>query len=108
MRTFSLVGAVLAGVVVAVSAAGCTAEAHLTVPASNVAKGAADALEQQVGQRPVIDCGSEQVDLVDGKKIHCDVGAKGDPTTYDSVVTISQVKGTDYHVDIEVDTEPEK
>lgn len=107
MRKIQLAGAVLAGAFVVLGLTGCSVKATVTVPASNVAKGAADALEKQIGQRPVIDCGSGRVDLVDGTKLHCDVGAKGDSTKYDSVVTISQVKGTDYHVDIKVDSQPE-
>ena len=38
--------------------------------------------------------------------MHCDVGAAGDDTGYDSVSTISTDGGTDYSVAVEVDQTP--
>lgn len=67
----------------------------------------ADALEESVGQRPVVDCCHEAIGLVDGDEVHCDIGAAGDDTVYDSVSTISTGGGGDYSVAVEVDETPE-
>lgn len=102
---FIFAGAVLASLL-APALAGCTVTTSLTVDSSNVENAAARALEKQVGSKPTIDCGSKQIDLVDGTTVHCTVGAPGDSTEYDSVVTISDVHGTKYHVEIEVASTP--
>jgi hypothetical protein len=85
---------------------GCTAEVTPTVSADTFATVVADALEESVGQRPVVDCGDEAIDVVDGDEVHCDIGAAGDDTVYDSVSTISTDGGTDYSVAVEVDQAP--
>lgn len=88
------------------SACSVSASANLTVPASDVADVAASALEEQVGMRPEMDCGSGSVDLVDGTQVDC---VLTDPTTgteFDAPVTISDVDGTDYHVEVEVAETP--
>jgi hypothetical protein len=89
-----------------VGLAGCTAEVTPTVSADKFATTVADALEESVGQRPVVDCGDEAIDVVDGDEVHCDVGAAGDDTVYDSVTTISTDGGGDYSVAVEVDQTP--
>ncbi|WP_156357266.1 MULTISPECIES: hypothetical protein [unclassified Frigoribacterium] len=89
-----------------VGVAGCSAEATPTVSADAFATVVADALEESVGQRPVVDCGDEAIGVVDGDEVHCDIGAAGDDTVYDSVSTISADGGGDYSVAVEVDQTP--
>jgi hypothetical protein len=46
------------------------------------------------------------VDLVEGNRVHCEIGAEGDSTVYDSAVEVRDVDGTDYSVHVEVDEQP--
>jgi len=96
----------VATAVLGLGLAGCSAQANRTVSADKFATTVADALEESVGQRPDVDCGDDAIDLVDGDEVHCDVGAIGDETVYDSVSTISTDGGDDYSVAVEVDQEP--
>ena len=90
----------------ALTLAGCTASANLTVPADQVAELAADALEAQLGQRPDIDCGDDDIALVDGEEVDCLLTDPETETEYDTVVTIEDVDGTKFSVDVQVADEP--
>lgn len=83
----------------------CSVSANLTVPASTIAQQAEEALEQQVGGDAEVDCGSEDVDLVNGTTVDCVLTDLTTGSKFDTVVTISQVDGTDYHIDAEVSDE---
>ena len=82
--------------------AGCTASANLTVPASSVADEAAKALEEQVGSLPEVDCGDAQVKLVNGTTVDCLLTDPASGSEYDTTVTISEVDGLKYHVEVQV------
>ena len=88
---------------------GCTvsADANLTVPASDIADTSAGALEEQIGLRPEMDCGDEQVDLVDGTVVDCELTDTNTGSTFDAPVTIDDVDGTDYTVSVEVAETPQ-
>ena len=78
------------------------------VPADTVATGAEDVLEEQVGTRPDIDCGSTDITVKEDKTIDC---VLTDPTTGDrlkAVITFVDVLGTDYQISMDVDDEPLK
>ncbi|TGO06619.1 DUF4333 domain-containing protein [Serinibacter arcticus] len=99
-RTITATAAVL-GILV-LGACSVTASANRTVGAEQIAEEAEGALEEQVGQRPDIDCGDDQVDLVDGEVVDCELT---DPTTgdeYDTTVTLSDVDGTNFNIDVQV------
>ena len=83
--------------------AGCsfTAEAGPTVSGASVAKTAAKALEAKVGSLPAIDCGSDDIIVVKGKKITCEL-TDTDGLIYDVAVTFTSVKGSTYHIDVKV------
>lgn len=85
---------------------GCSAHVNRTVSVGKFETVIADALEKSVGQRPVVKCGDDSIDVVDGEEVHCDIGAEGDDTVYDSVTTISTDGGGDYSVHVEVDHSP--
>jgi hypothetical protein len=87
---------------------GCAgrAEAGPTVSASNIATTAENALEKKVGTRPAIDCGSKDVILVVGKSIVCDLTDPSSGDIYDVEVTVSQVRGSKYHIDTKVARSP--
>ncbi|MDM7889302.1 DUF4333 domain-containing protein [Curtobacterium sp. RHCJP20] len=88
--------------------AGCTVStsANRTVSPPGFERAVADALEREVGQRPLVDCGEDPIDLVEGNTVHCEIGADGDTTVYDSTVEVGDVEGTDYSVHVQVDEQP--
>jgi hypothetical protein len=89
------------------STTGASASAAVTVPASAVAEEAENALEAEVGSRPVIDCGEDTVELVNGTELRCDLHAEGfEDMLYGTTVNISDVQGAKYHIDVQVDEEP--
>lgn len=90
----------LAGCAVLLSA--CSVTANLTVPASTVAAQAEQALEEQVGGEATVDCGSEDVDLVDGTTVDCVLTDETTGSQFDTVVTITDVDGTDFRIEAEV------
>lgn len=83
--------------------AGCsfTAEAGPSVSASKVAATAAKALAAKVGSTPKIDCGSDDIILVKGKKITCEL-TDTDGLIYDVAVTFTSVSGSTYNIDVKV------
>ena len=93
----------LAAASLLVALAGCSfqAEAGPTVSASSVAKTAAKALEAKVGTSPDIDCGSDDIIVVKGKKITCEL-TDTDGLIYDVAITFTSVKGSTYHIDVKV------
>ena len=102
MRTRPFVP-VLAAASLLLALAGCSfsAEAGPTVSASSVAKTAAKALEAKVGTSPDIDCGSDDIIVVKGKKITCEL-TDTDGLIYDVAITFTSVKGSTYHIDVKV------
>ena len=82
---------------------GCSfqAEAGPTVSGASVAKTAAKALEAKVGTSPDIDCGTDDIIVVKGKKITCEL-TDTDGLVYDVAVTFTSVKGSTYHIDVKV------
>ncbi|MBP1302021.1 MULTISPECIES: hypothetical protein [unclassified Curtobacterium] len=99
---------IVAGLTLVAVLSGCTvsASANRTVSPSGFEDVVADALEREVGQRPLVDCGTDPIDLVEGDTVHCEIGAEGDTTVYDSVVEVRDVDGTDYAVHVQVDEQP--
>jgi len=85
---------------------GCTNEPPAEVPASSIAATAEAALEQSTGERPEIDCGSATVELKKGTKLDCVLTDTTLDEQFDSRVTISDVDGLNYSVEVEVSEEP--
>lgn len=72
-----------------------------TVPADDVAELASDALEEEVGQRPdSMDCGEEEVEVVEGTTVECTLTAGADELP--ATVTIDTVDGNDYTISVQV------
>jgi hypothetical protein len=90
---------------VLMAVASCQASANLTVSASSLADQVADGLERD-GLKPNIDCGSDAVDLVEGKVVYCTLSVTGDSAEYDVTVTLSDIDGTKYHFDAQVADQP--
>ena len=98
----------LSAVLVFAGLAGCSASASasLTVSADQLARTAEDALESEVGARPEIDCGDEQIRLKNGEEADCILTDPTTGTQFDADVTISEVEGTDYVVNVQVAETP--
>lgn len=88
--------------------AGCTVSANLTVSADSVAEQAAAALQEQVGsaEPPALDCGNGSVDLKEGEVVDCVLTEPTDGTEYATAVTLSDIDGTKYHIDVQVASTP--
>ena len=84
--------------------AACSVDANLTVPASKIATDAEGALAE-IGEADV-DCGDGSVDLVDGEVVECALTDPDTGSVFDLTVTLSEVDGTAYHVDVQVADAP--
>ncbi len=105
LRSTSASAAAVIGILV-LGACSVTASANRTVGAEQIADQAEGALEEQIGQRPEIDCGDDQVDLVDGEVVDCELTDPASGDEYDTTVTLSDVDGTEYHIDVQVADQP--
>lgn len=80
--------------------------ANLTVSPEALATKAEDALEKEIGSRPEIDCGTTSIDLVDGKLTVCDLTDPSSGNVYATDVTIRNVDGTRFGIDVKVADAP--
>ena len=96
---------VLVALVPVVLLTACTASAYLLVSPSEIATTAENALEQQVGSRPAIDCGTDDVTLVNGTKVDCILTDPATGEKFEALVTISGVDGANYSVSVNVGDE---
>jgi hypothetical protein len=76
------------------------------VAGADVATVVEDKLEEQVGTRPDVDCGTDDVKLEVGNKLTCVLTDPGSDLEYDVVVTFTEVKGTEYKFDFKVADSP--
>lgn len=85
--------------------AGCTT-ITLTAQASDIANTAENGLEEEIGSRPDIDCGTGEIELKVGLVVDC---VLTDPVTgeqFASPVTIEAIEGTTYTVAVKVGDAP--
>ena len=101
-----LAPALAAAAVVAALLSGCTATATYTVSPEDLATTAENALEQQVGSRPDIDCGTEDIDLVKGTVVPCILTDPASGDRFDAPVTIEEVDGSNYTIGVGVADAP--
>ena len=88
--------------------AGCSVSGNLTIPAERVAEQAASALQEQTGnpEPPEVDCGDDSVDLKDGEVVDCVLTDPTNGTDYATTVTLSNVDGTNFDIDVQVADTP--
>lgn len=86
----------------ALTLAGCTFQANLVVAASEVEALAATALAEQWGTEPTLDCGDENVDLVEGTTVDCVASNPNSGLDYPATVTITDVEGSKYSIGVTV------
>ncbi|MFZ2964217.1 MAG: hypothetical protein WA006_05980, partial [Rhodoglobus sp.] len=85
--------------------AGCTT-VTLTAQAEDIAATAEDALEQQVGSRPEIDCGTGEVELEVGLVLDCVLTDPASGEQFEAPVTIEAIDGANYTVGVQVGDAP--
>lgn len=105
MRTSRLALLAAAGLI-AVALTGCTFSASATVAPDKIASLAEDALEAQIGTRPEIDCGEDNIDLKQGTTVPCLLTDPSTGSEFDADVTLSKVEGTNVTVSVEVADAP--
>lgn len=76
--------------------------APLTVPPGDIETLAADALEEQTGVRPEIDCGDDEIPVEADTSITCLLVDPVAGLEFDTVITFTEVEGTNYEFDIQV------
>jgi hypothetical protein len=99
----------VAGAAAVLLLSGCSISLTPQIPqvdASDVATAVADKLEEQVGNRPDVDCGNNKVQLEVNSTLTCVLTDPGTGLEYDTVVTFTSVKGTTYEFDFKVADSP--
>jgi hypothetical protein len=76
-----------------------------SLASDDVADGAEDALEAEVGVRPDVSC-PEDLDAEVGAETRCSLTVDGDPEEYGVTVTVTSVEGDTANFDVQVDDEP--
>jgi hypothetical protein len=89
----------------ALAACGSDESDRATLAAEDVAEGAEEALEAQIGARPDISCPDDLAAEV-GATTRCTLAVEGDPEEYGVTVTVTSVDGDTADFGIEVDEEP--
>jgi hypothetical protein len=87
--------AALALAVGLVAFTGCSVSVTKTVSADTVAEKAADALAREVGQRPEMDCGDDDIAFVAGTEVDCVLTDPSTGSTFDAAVTLEKVGDDD-------------
>jgi hypothetical protein len=86
--------------------AGCTFSVGVntapTVPPEDIEELAADELEDQVGVRPTIDCGDDDIPVEADTSVTCLLVDPGTGLEFDTVITFTEVDGDNYAFDIQV------
>jgi hypothetical protein len=98
--------AVLPLALAAFGLAACSAEAGPTVSGEDLADAAADALEEQIGQRPEVDCGDDSIIVSQDKEVECLLTDPSTGSEFDTTVTFTGVDGQEWDIDVQVASEP--
>jgi hypothetical protein len=76
-----------------------------SLAADDVAEGAEDALESEVGARPDVTC-PDDLEAEVGAEGRCTLSVEGDSEKYGVTVTVTSVEGDTANFDVQVDDEP--
>jgi hypothetical protein len=76
-----------------------------SLAADDVADGAEDALQAEVGARPDVSC-PEDLEAEVGAETRCTLSVDGDSAEYGVTVTITSVENDTANFDVQVDEEP--
>ena len=93
----------------ALALSACTFEAGSTVSGDRLDKAAADALEGELGWRPEVDCGGDDVIASEGKEVDCVVTDPESGDDYDAVVTFTGVEDDQWNIEVSMpDWQPQQ
>lgn len=98
--------AALPFVLAVIGLSACTAEAGPTVPGEDLAELAEDALEQETGARPEMDCGDDSIIITKDKEVDCTATSTETGNEYDATVTFTNVDGGEYSISVVVAETP--
>jgi hypothetical protein len=84
---------------------GLAACGYSSLAADDVADGAEDALEAEVGTRPEVSR-PEDLDAEVGAETRCTLSVDGDPEEYGLTVRVTSVEGDTANFDVQVDEQP--
>ena len=76
-----------------------------SLAADDVATGAEDALESEVGLRPDVSC-PDELEAEVGAETRCTLSVEGDDAEYGVTVTVTSVEDDTANFDVQVDDEP--
>src|SRR3978361_590408 len=82
-RRVSLAAAAAITFAISLGLSGCSLSASTgtaTIAGADLAKQVADQFEKQVNVRPVVDCGTADIQIVEGATVHCDFSASDAPS----------------------------
>lgn len=80
----------------------CSFEAGPTVAADDLADAAADALEGEIGARPEVDCGEDDIIAKTDKEVGCTVIDPADGAEYAATVTFTMVTDDGWKIEVNV------
>ena len=86
-------------------ALGVSACGASSLAADDVAEGAEDALEAEVGARPDVSC-PQDLEAEVGAETRCTLSVAGDTAEYGVTVTVTSVQDDTANFDVQVDDEP--
>ena len=95
----------VAAPLLAVPLSACSFGTTDSLPADEVADGAEDALEDQVGVRPDVTCPEDLEAEVDAET-RCTLTVDGDTEEYGVTVTVTSIEDETANFDVQVDDEP--
>lgn len=84
----------------------CSFLTGTTVSGADLAEAAEDALEEQIGTRPEMDCGSDDIAAAVDKEVDCTVIDPATGAEYGATVTFTGVDGAEWSIDVKVDEAP--
>lgn len=73
-----------------------------TISGEDLSEAAADALETQLGVRPDVDCGEDDITPEEGGEVDCTVIDPSNDQERDAVVTFTGVDGNEWDIEVEV------
>ncbi len=77
-----------------------------TVPASQIDDLAATSIEQSSGERPTIDCGTQNLPIAQGNVFNCMASSTVTGDAYTATVTDTTVSGNDFHINVKIGDAP--
>ena len=106
-----IIAAAVAALSLAAATGACSAKLTLTITVTpeKVATDVGQALVDQINPGmplPPLDCGTEDIEISEGKSVTCELYDETAAAVYDVAITFSEVTMTDWQMDIQVADTP--